>query len=247
MLLPGMDGTALLGGQFRAALDPSISLVVRLVDLLLSLWLSLRRACMFGECLCVFPSLFIVFFMWSDSAWVLTSTACSGCLDVKSLSTFVCLSILFFRLSQEASYPCNELLDTAQLASGVVPTFAAQAREMHPTGRYVVVAQSFSGHGTCYVVRSSLDCSCLRACFLLLFSVAASMGRVRQVRPFARFVFSFVDRVFSCCVSYNSLSTGRSRGLGGGCPCMDVPPSPPLPQWPCGTLTRARRDWRVLS
>lgn len=73
VLLPGMDGTALLGGQFRAALDPSISLV-------------------------------------------------------------------------EASYPCNELLDTAQLASGVVPTFAAQAREMHPTGRYVVVAQSFSGH-----------------------------------------------------------------------------------------------------
>ncbi|KAK1870399.1 hypothetical protein I4F81_012860 [Pyropia yezoensis] len=74
VLLPGMDGTALLGGQFRSALDPSISLV-------------------------------------------------------------------------EASYPCNELLDTAQLASGVVPTFAAQAREMHPTGRYVVVAQSFSGHG----------------------------------------------------------------------------------------------------
>lgn len=63
VLLPGMDGTALLGGQFRSALDPSISLVVRLVDLLLlllSLGLSLRRACMYGECLCVFPSLFLV-------------------------------------------------------------------------------------------------------------------------------------------------------------------------------------------
>lgn len=62
---------------------------------------------------------------------------------------------------------------------------------------------------------------------MFLFSVAASMGRVCQVLPFARFVFSFVDRPFSCCVSYNSLSTGRSRGLGGGCPRMDVPPSPP--------------------
>lgn len=73
VLLPGMDGTALLGGPFRSALDPLVSLV-------------------------------------------------------------------------EASYPCDELLDTAQLARRVVPTFAAQAREMHPTGRYVIVAQSFSGH-----------------------------------------------------------------------------------------------------
>ncbi|GAB0496118.1 hypothetical protein MMPV_007428 [Pyropia vietnamensis] len=73
VLLPGMDGTALLGGHFRSALDPSISLV-------------------------------------------------------------------------EASYPCDELLDTMQLARRVVPTFAAQARQLHPTGRFVVVAQSFSGH-----------------------------------------------------------------------------------------------------
>lgn len=30
VLLPGMDGTALLGGPFRSALDPLVSLVVRL-------------------------------------------------------------------------------------------------------------------------------------------------------------------------------------------------------------------------
>lgn len=34
VLLPGMDGTALLSGQFRSALDPSFSLVVRQADLL---------------------------------------------------------------------------------------------------------------------------------------------------------------------------------------------------------------------
>lgn len=65
-----------------------------------------------------------------------------------------CIFVILFAcrhcpvLLQDASYPCDELLDTRQLAGGVVPTFTAQAREMHPAGRYVLVAQSFSGHGT---------------------------------------------------------------------------------------------------
>lgn len=141
VLLPGMDGTALLGGHFRSALDPLISLVVRLPDSFFS-GPSLRQRGRDGH-----GSHFLLFFfpwllLWREYAWVLTSIGRSGSLGVKPLYVLV----LF--LSQEASYPCDELLDTAQLAGRVVPTFAAQAREMHPTGRYVIVAQSFSGHGT---------------------------------------------------------------------------------------------------
>lgn len=94
---------------------------------------------------CAVPSSFFpCIFLWRHSAWVLTAIGRSGCLGVIPLHVFWSLF-----MSQEASYPCDELLDTAQLARRVVPTFAAQAREMHPTGRYVIVAQSFSGHGTC--------------------------------------------------------------------------------------------------
>lgn len=51
-----------------------------------------------------------------------------------------------------------------ELGKRVVPAFAATAREMHPTGRYVLVAQSFSGHGmrrSLYLLVSSVATACL--------------------------------------------------------------------------------------